>query len=64
MPAATLPVIRACRPAWYRGRVVGQKRPLMPKPVWAIHVHLEIAGRLLGSIRGYRGDTEVVDCLA
>ncbi|RVV97184.1 integrase [Mesobaculum littorinae] len=44
MSAANLPAIRACRPAWNRGRIVGQKRPLMPKHVWAIRVRLEIAG--------------------
>ncbi|WP_425075037.1 tyrosine-type recombinase/integrase [Sagittula sp. S175] len=45
MPAANLPVIRACRPAWNKGRIVGQKRPLLPKHVWAIRVRLEIAER-------------------
>lgn len=43
MSTANLPAIRACRPAWNKGRVVGQKRPLMPKHVWAIRVRLEIA---------------------
>ncbi|AZQ67653.1 integrase [Silicimonas algicola] len=43
MTVANLPVIRACRPAWKKGRVVGQKRPLVPKHVWAIRVRLEIA---------------------
>ena len=43
MPIANLPAIRACRPAWNKGRVVGQKRPLLPKHVWAIRVRLEIA---------------------
>ncbi|SLN38746.1 site-specific tyrosine recombinase XerC [Roseovarius albus] len=38
-----LPAIRACRPAWNKGRVVGQKRPLLPKHVWAIRVRLEFA---------------------
>ena len=46
MPSANLPVIRACRPAWNKGRIVGQKRPLMPKHVWAIRVRLEIAGNI------------------
>ena len=45
MPAANLPAIRACRPAWNKVRIIGQKRPLMPKHVWAIRVRLEIAGR-------------------
>jgi len=41
---ANLPAIRACRPAWNKGRIVGQKRPLLPKHVWAIRGRLEIAG--------------------
>ena len=42
MVTANLPMIRACRPAWNRGRIVGQKRPLKPKHVWAIRVRLEL----------------------
>ena len=38
-----LPAIRALRPAWNKGRLVGQKRPLKPKHVWAIRVRLELA---------------------
>ncbi|MCZ4368469.1 hypothetical protein O4H31_17395, partial [Sulfitobacter dubius] len=41
MPTANLPAIRACRPAWNKGRIVGQKRPLQPKHVWAIRVRLK-----------------------
>lgn len=44
MTIANLPAVRACRPAWNKGRIVGQKRPLLPKHVWAIGVRLEIAG--------------------
>jgi hypothetical protein len=33
----------ALRPAWNKGRIVGQKRPLKPKHVWAIRVRLELA---------------------
>jgi len=44
MHIPNLPAIRACRPAWNKGRVVGQNRPLLPKHVWAIRVRLEIAG--------------------
>lgn len=40
---ANLPAIRALRPAWNKGRIVGQKRPLKPKYVWAIRVRLELA---------------------
>ena len=46
MPIANLPAIRVCRPAWNKGRIVGQKRPLLPKHVWAIRVRLEIAGNV------------------
>ncbi len=46
MSTANLPAIRACRPAWNKGRLVGQKRPLLPKDVWAIRVRLEIADRV------------------
>jgi site-specific recombinase XerC len=46
MSTANLPVIRACRPAWNKGPIVGQKRPLLPKHVWAIRVRLEIAKNL------------------
>ena len=31
------------RHAWNKGRIVGQKRPLLPKHVWAIRVRLEIS---------------------
>lgn len=43
MTIANFPAIRACRPAWNKGRVIGQKRPLLPKHVWAIRVGPEIA---------------------
>jgi hypothetical protein len=38
-----LTAIRALRPAKNKGRIVGQKRPLKPKYVWAIRVRLELA---------------------
>lgn len=44
MQTPNLPAIRSRRPAWKKGRIVGQKRPLLPKRVWAIRVRLEIAG--------------------
>ena len=43
MQTPNLPAIRALRPAWNKGRIVGQKRPLKPKHVWAIRVRLELA---------------------
>ena len=33
------------RTPWNKGRLVGQKRPLRPKDVWAIHVRLEVEDR-------------------
>jgi integrase len=45
MPGSNLPMVIPNRPAWNKGRIVGQKRPLLPKHVWAIRVRLEIAQR-------------------
>ncbi|MGB3625026.1 MAG: tyrosine-type recombinase/integrase [Henriciella sp.] len=46
MPITNLPVPRPKPPAWNRGRIVGQKRALLPKHVWAIRVRLELAEKL------------------
>ena len=43
MQKPNLPAIRALRPAWNKDRIVGQKRPVKPKHVWAIRVRLELA---------------------
>ena len=43
MPTPNLPMIIPQRYAWNKGRIVGQKRPLLPKHVWAIRVRLELA---------------------
>jgi site-specific recombinase XerC len=43
MPSETLPIVVPRRPAWNKGRIVGQKRPLAPKHVWSIRGRLEIA---------------------
>jgi len=43
MPSGTLPIVVPRRPAWNKGRIVGQKCPLAPKHVWPIRVRLEIA---------------------
>ncbi len=39
-----LPALRPYRVAWNKGRIIGQKRPLMPRHVWSIRVRLEMAG--------------------
>lgn len=41
MQIINLPAIRPQQPAWNKGRIVGQKRPLLPKHVWAIRVRLK-----------------------
>ena len=33
------------RVAWNKGRLIGQKRPLRPKEVWAIRVRLQMKRR-------------------
>ena len=46
MPRILLPAVKPKRKAWNRGRLVGQKRPLLPKQVWTIRARLELAGNL------------------
>ena len=43
MQTPNLPAVCLKRLAWNKGRIVGQKQPLLPKHVWAIRVRLEIA---------------------
>jgi hypothetical protein len=42
--AVPLPV-PSKRAPWNKGRLIGQKRPLKPKDVWAIRVRLQLRGR-------------------
>lgn len=44
MSAFNLPMVVPAKKAWNHGRIIGQKRPLLPKHVWAIRVRLELAG--------------------
>ena len=44
MTTETLTPSRQHRP-WNKGRLIGQKRPLKPKDVWTIRVHLQLEGR-------------------
>ena len=46
MSKIQLPVARLNRAPWNKGRLVGQKRPLLPRQVWAIRSRLELAGNL------------------
>lgn len=43
MPFDTLPALRPTRAPWNKGRIIGQKRPLLPKHVRSIRVGLEMA---------------------
>lgn len=46
MPRVQLPATTPKRGAWNKGRIIGQKRPLLPKQVCAIRARLELAGSL------------------
>ena len=41
-----LPAIKPKRTPWNKGRLIGQKRPLLAKQVWAIRARLELVGNL------------------
>lgn len=43
MSIETLPALRPTRAAWSKGRIIGQKRPILPKYVWSIRVRQEMA---------------------
>lgn len=46
MPRVQLPAVTPKHKARNKRRISGQKRPLLPKQVWAIHARLELAGDL------------------
>ena len=46
MSSIQLPATRPPRPPWNKGRLIGQKRPLLPRQVWAIRARLELADNL------------------
>ena len=46
MSRIQLPAVKPKRRVWNKGRLVGQKRPLLPKQVWAIRARLGLAGNL------------------
>jgi len=46
MPRVQLPATTPKHRAWNKGRIIGQKRPLLPRQVWAIRARLELAGNL------------------
>jgi hypothetical protein len=43
---SNFPPLPPKRRAWNKGRLVGQKRPLLTKQVWAIRARLELADNL------------------
>ncbi len=46
MSIVQLPAITSKRPPWNKGRLIGQKRPLLAKQVWAIRARLELSNNL------------------
>lgn len=44
MSTDLLSAVRPVRIPWNKGRIVGQKCPLLPRHVWSIRVRLEMAG--------------------
>jgi hypothetical protein len=46
MSVDLLPVLCPVRVPWNKGRIIGQKRPLLPRHVWSICVRLEMAGNV------------------
>ena len=48
MSTQNLPMVFLPRLAWNNGRIIGQRRPLLPKHVWATRVRLEIAESVRG----------------
>lgn len=42
--AECLPVLRPVRVPWNKGRIIGERGPLLPRPVWSMRVRLEMAG--------------------
>src|SRR5436190_22676816 len=45
MPTAIPSMIGFAKAPWNKGRLIGQKRPLKPKEVWAIRVRLQLEER-------------------
>ena len=46
MSRIQLPATRPVRPPWNKSRLIGQKRPLLPRQFWAIRARLELADNL------------------
>lgn len=46
MPRVQPPAVTPKRRTRNNGRIIGQKRPLLPKQVWAIRARLELANNL------------------
>lgn len=44
MSVDLLPALRPARSPWNKGRIIGQRHPLLPRHVWSIRVRLEMAG--------------------
>jgi integrase len=44
MSVDLLPALQPAHGTWNKGRIIDQKRPLLPRHVWSIRVRLEMAG--------------------
>ncbi|MFZ2005064.1 MAG: hypothetical protein WAV02_08245 [Stellaceae bacterium] len=45
MPSAIPSFVGFAKAPWNKGRLIGQKRPLRPREVWAIRVRLQLEKR-------------------
>jgi hypothetical protein len=59
-----LPALRPDRVAWNKSRIIGQKRPLLPRHVWSIRVRLEMAGYARDlALFNLAVDSKLIPCL-
>ena len=45
MPTAIPSLVGFAKAPWNKGRLIGQKRPLRPREVWAVRVRLQLEKR-------------------
>ncbi|WP_322096089.1 integrase [Pelagibius litoralis] len=63
MPKIQLPTVKPKRRPWNKGPLIGQKRPLLLKQVWAIRARLELAGNLRDfALFNLATDSKLRDC--
>ncbi|RBW52499.1 tyrosine-type recombinase/integrase [Ruegeria sp. A3M17] len=62
MPRVQLPATTPKRRAWNKGRIIGQKRPLLPKQVWAIRARLELSENTREAVLAWVRSPEMFAC--